>query len=303
VCGGCGVAQSQRIHDQRKTKRRTETRSNARKTVKAPSRKRPARHARLARPTPYSTLDLARCVRRTAEPHDEISQLTATDWSSIGPGSCRCRPKGNSPQSSRQTEKGSRLSHQVAKASACPTLRTGPTDGLTRCKRKSSWSYLTKTLRWGRMSICSVSISKGFTHDARWYRENGPAHLKRILMLQSSPIRLSGRSIRRSRSRQPAGLMNSCEGSRTCGFRTSPRQLRPEADRVLPGQYWSEWDRRSHGLMVMADGFAWNGQTYTASKVAFESQRATGGRSRFSSGLREKADRPVEETDHERMHL
>ena len=31
-----------------------------------------------------------------------------------------------------------------------------------------------------------------------------------------------------------------------------------------------EWDRRSQRVMVMADGFAWNGQTYDSlSKVAF----------------------------------
>jgi len=31
-----------------------------------------------------------------------------------------------------------------------------------------------------------------------------------------------------------------------------------------------EWDRRSHRVMVLADGFAWNGQTYDSlTKVAF----------------------------------
>ena len=31
-----------------------------------------------------------------------------------------------------------------------------------------------------------------------------------------------------------------------------------------------EWDRRSQRVMVMSDGFAWNGQTYgSLSKVAF----------------------------------
>jgi Protein of unknown function (DUF2924) len=31
-----------------------------------------------------------------------------------------------------------------------------------------------------------------------------------------------------------------------------------------------EWDRRSQRVMVMADGFAWNGETYDSlSKVAF----------------------------------
>ena len=31
-----------------------------------------------------------------------------------------------------------------------------------------------------------------------------------------------------------------------------------------------EWDRQSHRVMVLADGFAWNGQTYDSlTKVAF----------------------------------
>ena len=31
-----------------------------------------------------------------------------------------------------------------------------------------------------------------------------------------------------------------------------------------------EWDRKSHRVMVLADGFAWNGQTYESlSKIAF----------------------------------
>ena len=52
-----------------------------------------------------------------------------------------------------------------------------------------------------------------------------------------------------------------------------------------------EWDRQSQRVMVMADGFAWNGQTYDSlSKVAFA---ITGNRwngPRFF-GLRDKEDR------------
>jgi hypothetical protein len=40
---------------------------------------------------------------------------------------------------------------------------------------------------------------------------------------------------------------------------------------LIPGTVLTrEWDRRSQRVMVMADGFAWNGQTYDSlSKVAF----------------------------------
>jgi hypothetical protein len=56
-----------------------------------------------------------------------------------------------------------------------------------------------------------------------------------------------------------------------------------------------EWDRRSQRVMVMADGFAWNGQTYDSlSKVAFAITGTKWNGPRFF-GLRDKADRPVAE--------
>src|SRR5216683_1536528 len=52
-----------------------------------------------------------------------------------------------------------------------------------------------------------------------------------------------------------------------------------------------EWDRRSHRVMVMADGFAWNGQTYDSlSKVAFAITGTKWSGPRFF-GLRDKEDR------------
>jgi hypothetical protein len=56
-----------------------------------------------------------------------------------------------------------------------------------------------------------------------------------------------------------------------------------------------EWDRRSQRVMVMADGFAWNGQTYDSlSKVAFAITGTKWNGPRFF-GLRDKADRSVVE--------
>jgi hypothetical protein len=54
-----------------------------------------------------------------------------------------------------------------------------------------------------------------------------------------------------------------------------------------------EWDRHSQRVMVMADGFAWNGQTYDSlSKVAFAITGTKWNGPRFF-GLRNKEDRPV----------
>ena len=56
-----------------------------------------------------------------------------------------------------------------------------------------------------------------------------------------------------------------------------------------------EWDRQSQRVMVMADGFAWNGLTYDSlSKVAFAITGTRWNGPRFF-GLRDREDRPAME--------
>jgi hypothetical protein len=56
-----------------------------------------------------------------------------------------------------------------------------------------------------------------------------------------------------------------------------------------------EWDRQSQRVMVMANGFAWNGQTYDSlSKVAFAITSTKWNGPRFF-GLRDKEDRSLME--------
>ena len=56
-----------------------------------------------------------------------------------------------------------------------------------------------------------------------------------------------------------------------------------------------EWDRCSQRVMVLADGFAWNGQTYDSlSKVAFAITGTKWNGPRFF-GMRDKEDRPAAE--------
>ena len=56
-----------------------------------------------------------------------------------------------------------------------------------------------------------------------------------------------------------------------------------------------EWDRHSQRVMVMPDGFAWNGQTYDSlSKVAFAITGTNWNGPRFF-GLRDKEDRSASE--------
>jgi Protein of unknown function (DUF2924) len=57
-----------------------------------------------------------------------------------------------------------------------------------------------------------------------------------------------------------------------------------------------EWGRRSQRVMVLTDGFAWNGQTYDSlSKVAFAITGTKWNGPRFF-GLRDKEDRSATET-------
>ena len=56
-----------------------------------------------------------------------------------------------------------------------------------------------------------------------------------------------------------------------------------------------EWERKSHRVMVLADGFAWNGQTYESlSKIAFAITGTRWNGPRFF-GLRDKQDLPTSE--------
>jgi hypothetical protein len=73
--------------------------------------------------------------------------------------------------------------------------------------------------------------------------------------------------------------------ARLAGFDQKRTELSPGTVLVR------EWDRQSQRVMVMADGFAWNGQTYDSlSKVALAITGTRWNGPRFF-GLRDKDDR------------
>jgi hypothetical protein len=58
-----------------------------------------------------------------------------------------------------------------------------------------------------------------------------------------------------------------------------------------------EWDRKSHRVMVLADGFAWNGQTYDSlTKIAFAITGTRWNGPRFF-GLRDKQAKSMSEAE------
>jgi hypothetical protein len=83
-------------------------------------------------------------------------------------------------------------------------------------------------------------------------------------------------------------------GAKESGAAMSARLVSFDQKRteLTPGTVLArEWDRRSQRVMVMSDGFAWNGQTYDSlSKVAFAITGTNWNGPRFF-GLRDKEDR------------
>ena len=87
-------------------------------------------------------------------------------------------------------------------------------------------------------------------------------------------------------------------GAKESGAATAARLVSFDQKRseLTPGTILvREWDRQSQRVMVMSDGFAWNGQTYDSlSKVAFAITGTNWNGPRFF-GLRDKSDRLARE--------
>ncbi len=124
---------------------------------------------------------------------------------------------------------------------------------------------------------------------ARWqsvFQRSAPAHLTRHLLFAVIAYRLQADrfgDLDHETKHGPAMF------TRLASFDQKRTELTPGTVLVR------EWDRRSHRVMVMADGFAWNGQTYDSlSKVAFAITGTKWSGPRFF-GLRDKEDRSTME--------
>ena len=130
---------------------------------------------------------------------------------------------------------------------------------------------------------------------ARWHSVFGgesPAHLTRHLLFAVIAYRLQAdrfgdldhatkQVLDRSAGKEAGPTMS----ARLASFDRKRAELTPGTVLVR------EWDRRSQRVMVMADGFAWNGTTYDSlSKVAFAITGTKWNGPRFF-GLRDKQDR------------
>jgi hypothetical protein len=134
---------------------------------------------------------------------------------------------------------------------------------------------------------------------ARWlsvFQSPAPAHLTRHLLFSVIAYRFQAdrfgeldHATKQVLDRTVAKEAASAMSARLASFDQKRTELTPGTILVR------EWDRRSQRVMVMADGFAWNGQTYDSlSKVAFAITGTKWNGPRFF-GLRAKRDRSTVE--------
>ena len=130
---------------------------------------------------------------------------------------------------------------------------------------------------------------------ARWQgvlRRPAPAHLTRHLLFVVIAYRLQAdrfgdidHETKQVLDRTVAKEAGPAMSARLASFDQKRTELTPGTVLVR------EWDRQSQRVMVMADGFAWNGRTYDSlSKVAFAITGTRWSGPRFF-GLRDREDR------------
>jgi hypothetical protein len=130
---------------------------------------------------------------------------------------------------------------------------------------------------------------------SRWqsvFGRQAPVHLTRHLLFAVLAYRLQAdrfgdvdHATRQVLDRTAAQEDEPAMSARLASFDRKRTELTPGTVLVR------EWDRQSQRVMVMADGFAWNGQTYASlSKVAFAITGTKWNGPRFF-GLRDKEDR------------
>ena len=134
---------------------------------------------------------------------------------------------------------------------------------------------------------------------SRWlsvFQRPPPAHLGRHLLFSIIAYRIQAdrfgdldHEIKQLLDRKEAMESGSAMSARLMGFDQKRTELTPGTVLVR------EWNQQSQRVMVLADGFAWNGQTYDSlSKVAFAITGTRWNGPRFF-GLRDKQDRSTAE--------
>jgi len=129
---------------------------------------------------------------------------------------------------------------------------------------------------------------------ARWqsvFQRPAPAHLMRHLLFAIIAYRVQSDRYGDldHATRQVLDRLDTKEAGPILSARLA--SIDQKRNKLTPGTVLvREWNRQSNRVMVMADGFAWNGQTYDSlSKVAFAITGTKWNGPRFF-GLRDKED-------------
>ena len=164
-------------------------------------------------------------------------------------------------------------------------------------KKRRNGRALTETSGEDEIAHLRGLDSRGLR--ARWqsvFQRPAPAHLTRHLLFAIIAYRIQAdrfgdldHETKQVLDRTAAKETGPAMSARLASFDQKRTELTPGTVLVR------EWDRQSQRVMVMADGFAWNGQTYDSlSQVAFAITGTKWSGPRFF-GLRDKEDRPAME--------
>ena len=155
-----------------------------------------------------------------------------------------------------------------------------------------------------RSSGAKISVEDEIAHlrhldlaglRARWqsvFQRSPPLHLPRHLLFAVLAFRIQADRLS-DLDHETRKVLDRTDVHET-GSAMSDRLMSLDQKRtsLTPGTVLvREWDRQSHRVMVLADGFAWNGQTFDSlTKIAFAITGTRWNGPRFF-GLRNKGDR------------
>jgi hypothetical protein len=133
---------------------------------------------------------------------------------------------------------------------------------------------------------------------ARWqsvFRRRPPPHLPRHLLFAVLAFRIQADRFG-DLNHETKKVLDRSDADKSGLMADRLKSLdRKRTDLTLGTVLVREWDRQSHRVRVLADGFAWNGQTYDSlTKVAFAMTGTRWNGPRFF-GLRDKQAPPTSE--------